>query len=473
MDSLRHPRRLSVVSLVAVASLTLLAATPAAVAYEGYGYPTVGGQGGTTYHVTNTNGDTSTGSLRWALSQPSPKIIVFDVGGTITLSASVEIRDSYITIDGTTAPSPGITIRPPGGGTGECALIQSAHDIIIKGLRFKGFDADLQRRRPPLTLWTTRRGPEGGLQRRDRSLHLRRQQTTGRWTLPRTHTTSRSRGASFSTTTGRSSSSTASGSDSASTTTCMRTAPTRATRHPLVWGDLDNFDFVNNINYGWYWDGVSIRHEGDGGQPGKRVNANLVNNLFTHVQWSTITDALVYGSSPGPDTEDGGPAGNPPQGTVVTTSEMGRLWVSGNILPPQNRDQYSTVSGPLAVPAAAQVTTWPASELTTRVLPTVGTVFRTSAEQTLLDEVAAAYTPSGSERHRPESGDGGQRGDRERCLHGHAVTVRELHRDGELRHRQRDGNVRQRLRRRLGNADLHRGPDLEDDLRGGQRRHCG
>jgi hypothetical protein len=68
--------------------------------------------------------------------------------------------------------------------------------------------------------------------------------------------------------------------------------------------------------------------------------------------------------------------------------------VSGNILPPQNRDQYSTVSGPLAVPAAAKVTTWPASELTTRVLPTVGTAFRTSAEQTLLNEVAAAYTPS-------------------------------------------------------------------------------
>ena len=78
-----------------------------------------------------------------------------------------------------------------------------------------------------------------------------------------------------------------------------------------------------------------------------------------------------------------------------------------------------------------------------------------------------------SEGHRPKSGDGGQYGDRERGLHGHAVTLLELHRDGELRHRQRDGNGRQRLRRRLGNADFHRGPDLEDDLRGGQRRHCG
>jgi hypothetical protein len=46
------------------------------------------------------------------------------------------------------------------------------------------------------------------------------------------------------------------------------------------------------------------------------------------------------------------------------------------------------VSSPLAVPAAAQVTTWPASELKTRVLPTVGTVFRTSAEQALVDEIA-------------------------------------------------------------------------------------
>ena len=125
-----------------------------------------------------------------------------------------------------------------------------------------------------------------------------------------------------------------------------------------------------------------------------RVNANVVNNFFTHEEQPTIQDALIYGSGVGPDSEDGGPAGSPPQGTVVTTSKMGRLWVSGNILPPQNRDQYSTVSGPLAVPTAARVTTWPASELRTRVLPTVGTVFRTSAEQTLLNEVTAAYTPS-------------------------------------------------------------------------------
>ena len=146
MYSLRHPRRLSVLSLLAVASSTLLAATPAAVAYEGYGYPTVGGQGGTTYHVTNTNGDTSNGSLRWALSQPSPKIIVFDVGGTITLSASVEIRQSYITIDGTTAPSPGITIRPPSGGTEDALVIQMRSRHHRQGPALQGLRCGRHRR---------------------------------------------------------------------------------------------------------------------------------------------------------------------------------------------------------------------------------------------------------------------------------------------------------------------------------------
>ena len=165
-------------------------------------------------------------------------------------------------------------------------------------------------------------------------------------------------------------------------------APPLGERNPLLWGDVTDVDYVNNIVYGWFWYGVAIRHEGDGEQPGKRVSANIVNNLFLHDEQATIQDALNYGPSPGRDLEDGGPGGSPPQGTVVTSSRMGPLWVSGNILPPQNQDQYSTVSQPRLVPEANRVTTWPASELKARLLPDVGTVFRTTSERALLDRVS-------------------------------------------------------------------------------------
>ena len=101
----------------------------------------------------------------------------------------------------------------------------------------------------------------------------------------------------------------------------------------------------------------------------------------------TVSDwALVYGEWPGP-VDDGGPAESPPQGTVVTTSNMGELYVAGNILPPQNRDHYSTRSVPIPIPASARVTTYTTSDLKTRVVPSVGVQHRDAEEQALLDEI--------------------------------------------------------------------------------------
>jgi hypothetical protein len=373
----------------AVAVLAFLSPARPAQAYEGYGYQSVGGQAGPTIHVTNTGGGTSTGSFRWALGQPSPKTIVFDVGGTIQLVDTARISgasSSFVTIDGTTAPSPGITIRPSDGGQSDSLYIENgAHDIIVKGLRFIGFDADgnggdlISLFGSPNPVFnvvidhcTFENGDDGAI-----DITNVVNDSTISWNF--FHNNHKSQLVKYGPRNRLS-----------FHHNVYADSVIKGERNPLLWGDTDNVDFVNNINYGWQFRGLEIRHEGDGGSPGKRVNANVVNNLFTHSQWNTINDGLVYGSGAGPDTEDGGPGGTPAQGTLITTSNMGKLWVSGNILPPNNRDQYSTIAAPLVVPAPAQVTTWTAAEVRLNVLPTVGTVFRNAAEQALLDVVAAA-----------------------------------------------------------------------------------
>jgi hypothetical protein len=75
---------------------------------EGFGAYATGGRSGDVYHVI-TLADSGPGSFRDAVSV-GKRIVVFDVGGYITLSSEVSVQDD-ITIAGQTAPGGGIGIK--------------------------------------------------------------------------------------------------------------------------------------------------------------------------------------------------------------------------------------------------------------------------------------------------------------------------------------------------------------------------
>ncbi len=94
----------------------------------GYGSESVGGRGGTIYRVTNLN-DNGTGSLEACTGASGPRVCLFEVSGTIN-DDQIIIRDPYLTIDGASAPSPGIQI------TGRISIL--AHNVFIRHIAVRG-----------------------------------------------------------------------------------------------------------------------------------------------------------------------------------------------------------------------------------------------------------------------------------------------------------------------------------------------
>lgn len=100
---------------------------------EGYGAGATGGRGGMVIHVTSLN-DSGEGTLRWALETlTGPRVIVFDVGGTITLKSQILIEHGDVTIAGQTAPGEGIVIE------GSRIRIK-ASEVIMRGLHMRPGD---------------------------------------------------------------------------------------------------------------------------------------------------------------------------------------------------------------------------------------------------------------------------------------------------------------------------------------------
>ena len=104
--------------------LSQIAAFPGA---EGFGANAKGGRGGKVLYVVNLD-DEGPGSLRWAVEQEGPRVVVFEVSGTIALKKGLTISNPFISIAGQTAPGSGICLR---GAT----LSIATHDVVIRYLR--------------------------------------------------------------------------------------------------------------------------------------------------------------------------------------------------------------------------------------------------------------------------------------------------------------------------------------------------
>ncbi len=112
------------------AKLAALTAVPPVIpGAAGYGMGTRAGRRGLVLRVTHL-GASGPGSLRAALETPGARVVVFDVGGTITLAENLVVREPYLTVAGQTAPSPGITLAGAG-------LVIETNDVLLQHLRVR------------------------------------------------------------------------------------------------------------------------------------------------------------------------------------------------------------------------------------------------------------------------------------------------------------------------------------------------
>lgn len=349
--------------------------------YEGFGAVTQGAWGCPnydTYRVTGL-GNEGAGTLREGLSRGC-RLIVFDVSGTIQLRTTLNVAYSYVTIDGATAPPPGITIVQPLGVATTIEAksdIGPVHDVIIRHLRTIGQRVEQE----GMDIW----GLDGeafpvydivldhltGVASQDGVFDI--------W--GRVHNVSISWNLIMDTTAALH----LSRAEDIRENISFHHNVFAHNRERQIRIKYDSrADYVNNVVYGWGWGGCGATGLNIDTSHAVDPTINVIANVFNYVPdigCGGPDDAIVY-SGNGTDTA--------------------RVFMSGNIVPAQERDAAGTVNTPMPIPTYARVTTYAASTLGDTVVPCAGMARRTVAEQGLLDQISRAIGGQGGPCKTPD-----------------------------------------------------------------------
>ncbi len=102
---------------------------------EGFGTDSIGGRGGQLCVVVNLK-DEGAGSLRSCLEKNGPRIVIFKVGGTISVSRSILVKNPFVSVYGQTATGDGILLRGAPNSI-DTPLVVQTHDVLIQHLRLR------------------------------------------------------------------------------------------------------------------------------------------------------------------------------------------------------------------------------------------------------------------------------------------------------------------------------------------------
>jgi len=103
---------------------------PAFPGAEGFGYQATGGRGGSVYKVTNLT-NSGAGSFRTAVTGGNNRTIVFNTGGTVTLTTRLNVYTSNVTIAGQTSPGGGFCVR------NGVFYVRNFSNLILRHMRFR------------------------------------------------------------------------------------------------------------------------------------------------------------------------------------------------------------------------------------------------------------------------------------------------------------------------------------------------
>lgn len=95
------------------------------------------GSNPTVYKVTSLSDANTAGTLRYAMQQTGPRVVIFETSGYIDVASNIQVISPCLTVAGQTAPSPGITLRMAAGGTSDGIIGINARDVLLQHLRIR------------------------------------------------------------------------------------------------------------------------------------------------------------------------------------------------------------------------------------------------------------------------------------------------------------------------------------------------